>query len=388
METPGAVVVGGHINGLGIIRALAARKIPTAVVTTEPFDIAHRSRWISAHADVPSIDEKPELLVELLERRASDWPGWALFPANDGAMAALSKYHDRLSSSHRVIAPPWEVAHYFLDKVRMLNTAQAVGMKVPHCYGLAEGAMASRQDLHFPVIVKPVEGYRFFARFRCKLFLARTREELGDCIARVSDARLSCQVFDVIPGPDSQIYAYCTYIDKSGEPAAGVTVRKLRQSPPMFGVARVVEVVENMPALSEPTVELLRRIGFRGIAAAEFKLDSRDGSFRFLEVNGRSVIYNRLLRRAGLDLGALAWADYVEGRPEPARPNGWPGVWVNLHADILHSIFSRRAECISFADYLAPYARPMIEAVWSVRDPLPFLTQWSGTAASVVRKGR
>lgn len=378
--SPGAVVIGGYVNGLGLVRALAARNVPTAVVTTKPFDIAHRSRWTSAHYPLPGLEERPELLLELLERRARDWPGWALFPTNDEAVAALAQYHDRLSSLYRVVSPPWEVARYLLDKGLMLDAARSVGAEVPHCYGPATQATAADPDLRFPVVVKPLVGYRFAARFGTKLFVADDREELGRCIARLTDAGIPGQLLDLVPGADDRIYSYCTYMDASGEPAGGVLVRKLRQSPPLFGVARVAEIAGSVPSLREATIEILRRIGVRGMAVAEFKLDPRDGSLRFIEVNGRSVVYNGLLRRAGLDLAGLAWSEHVSGRPGRARANGWPGVWINLHADFLYSTLYRRHDRVDLGDFLAPYARPKIEAVWSARDPLPFLAQWSRTA--------
>jgi predicted ATP-grasp superfamily ATP-dependent carboligase len=239
------------------------------------------------------------------------------------------------------------------------------------------------------VVVKPVVSHPFAARFGCKLFVAHDRAELRRCVGRVADAGIAAEVLDLIPGRDSQIYVYCTYVDASGEPGAGVTVHKLRQSPPFFGVARVAETVADMPPLRDITVAMLRRIGFRGMAAAEFKLDPRDGRFRFIEINGRSVVYNCLLRQAGLDLGALAWADYMHGQPERARRNGWSGVWINLHADVLYSLLYRQ-DPVRFADFCAPYAKPKVEAVWSVRDPLPFFTQWWRTArsgASALRRG-
>jgi predicted ATP-grasp superfamily ATP-dependent carboligase len=380
MRSLGAIVIGGYVNGLALVRALAAHSVPTVVITTTPHDIAHRSRYVSAHVTAIGVDERPELLVELLERRASEWSGWALFPTGDGALAALARHHDRLSSKYRVIAPPWEAARYLLDKGLMVEAARAVGMDVPHCYGPAVEATAALPDLRFPVIVKPVAGHRFALRFGCKLFVAHSREELRRCLSRIEGTNTPCSVFDFVPGPDSQIYAYCTYVDGRGEPSAGVTVRKLRQGPPLFGVARVAEVALENPTLRAATVEMLRRIGFRGMASAEFKLDPRDGAFRFIEVNGRSVIYNGLLRQAGLDLGRLAWSDYVDGRAEPARPNGWPGVWINLHADVLYSMLCRQYDRVGFAEFLRPYSRPKIDAVWSAWDPLPFVAQWSRTA--------
>jgi predicted ATP-grasp superfamily ATP-dependent carboligase len=219
-------------------------------------------------------------------------------------------------------------------------------------------------------------------RFGSKLFVAHDREELRRCVARLAAAEIDGQVVDLVPGPDSGIYQHSTYLDARGEPRGGLTARKLRQGPPLFGMARVAEIVDDPGGLAETTVELARRIRLRGIASAEFKVDSRDGRLRFLELNGRSIVYNRLLARAGLDLAWLAWSDYVVGRPEHGHPNGWPGVWINLHADLLYSTVYRDHDRPTLTDFLTPYRRPKLEAVWSASDPLPFLVQWTRTARS------
>jgi predicted ATP-grasp superfamily ATP-dependent carboligase len=123
-------------------------------------------------------------------------------------------------------------------------------------------------------------------------------------------------------------------------------------------------------------VEIARRMGLRGIVSAEFKRDPRDGRFRFLEINGRSMVYNGLLRRAGLDLAALAWCDHM-GKGRPAVGPDWRGVWIHLHPDLLHSTLENRRGQMGFAEFLAPYRRPKVEAVWSSRDPRPFVAEWS-----------
>jgi D-aspartate ligase len=378
VESAGAVVVGGHVNGVGLVRALAARGIPTAVVTTQPWDVAHRSRLVVAREALSALDEHPDRLLEALERRASDWRGWAVLPANDEALAALGRDHDRLSRTYRVLSPPAEIADCFLDKTRMLAVAEAVGLDLPRRYGPATAAASTA--LRFPVLVKPDVSHRFRARFGCKLFAAPDRRALEDAVARLRESGLSGHVFDCVPGSDREIHAYCTYVDAAGEPRGGVTVRKIRQGPPRFGVACVAEIVDDEPVLRDATLAILRRVGFRGIASAEFKRDPRDGRFRFLEVNGRSVIYNGLLRRGGVDLTTLAWADQVCGAPLDATPNGWPGVWVNVHADLLYALAARGDGAPSLRELLATYRRPMVEALWSARDPRPFLAQWLGTA--------
>lgn len=384
MQGRGAIVVGGYVNGLGIVRALAARGIPVAVVTTQPWDLAQRSRWCVASCGAGGLDERPERLVAALDPWRARFAGWAVLPTTDDAMVALARHHDTLAASFRPIVPPEDVVHRLVDKTQLLDAARRAGADVPHCWGGASAETAARTDLRFPVLVKPVVGYRFFARFGVKLFVARDVPELRAAVARVEAAGVSCEVFDLVPGRDDRIWTYSAWIDAHGEPGPGVTVRKIRQSPQAFGVARVASVVDEVPGLRDASLAIARQLGLHGALSAEFKHDPRDGRFRFLEVNGRSVLYNGLLRRAGLDVAALAWDEHVEGRPARSQASGWRGTWVNLHADLLHALL-RRDDELRVRELLAPYRSPVIEAVWSWRDPAPFAAQWGRTLRLAAR---
>lgn len=372
-----------------MVRSLAARGLPIAVVSTEPYDIAQHSRHVCEHAEAHGVADAPEQLVELLLARAGDWAGRMLLPTTDAALAAVSAGYDRLAPHYRIVGPPPEAVAILLDKQRMLAAAEAVGLPTPRCYGPARRDNPELEAVSFPVIVKPLAGHRFSALFGRKLFEAGDRAELLAAIARVEDAGAPCRVFDLIPGRDDQIFAYCLYVDRAGRPSRGVTVRKLRQSPPGFGVARVAEAVADRPGLADQTIALLDRIGFTGMAAAEFKRDPRDGSYRFIEVNGRSVIYNALLRRAGLDMAAMATSD-LEGTLAPARPGGWNGVWINLLADVGYSLIDRKQDPIGAGEFMVPYLKPVLEASWSWSDPAPFVAQWgkalSGAASPGTRR--
>jgi D-aspartate ligase len=373
------VVIGATANGLGVVRALAARGIHTAVITTQPYDVAHRSRWSGAHFAVSELRERPDDLVDLLERRSAAWAGWALIPTNDEALAAVRQHGESLSSRYRVIAPAPEAIRHLLDKQLMLEAARAAGVDIPATYGAAKHDVAARDDLRFPVVIKPLATPRFFAHFGSKLGVANDRQELQRWIVQMGRAQVPGVVLDLVPGPDRDIYAYCAYVDREGRLVGGRLVRKLRQGPAGFGNARVAEVVDDDPGLKEATLEIARRIGLKGMVIGEFKRDSRDGRMRFFELNGRSVVYNALLRRAGLDFAALAWEDRV-GRGGVLRTGqGWRGVWVHLHADLLYSALEARHGRIRAAEFLAPYRRRMIDAVWSARDPMPFAAQWRRT---------
>lgn len=385
-----AIIIGGYVNGLGLVRALAAMNRKIIVITTKPYDIAHRSKYVNGHYHVSKLDLHPEVLSELLKQHAKDWFGAVVFPTNDEAITSLSLYHEALSPWFRLAVPPLDSIPYILDKISMLRAARNVGIQHPHCYGPATESVSNNPDLCFPVVVKPVRASEFSSKFGEKLFVAHNSSELLDLSSLLSRSGIEGEVFDLIPGPDSRIYAYCVYMNQHGDPVAECTIRKLRQSPPSFGIARVAELTNNIPLIREQSIELLRHIGFRGIAVAEFKHDERDGTFRFFEINGRSVVYNTLLRQGNLDVVRLTWSDYGEGQAKRVETAAWPGVWIHLHADVLRTLQNWRSEQLTIGDYLKPYGRQKTFAVWSPHDPKPFFAQWSRSfrdAASIFSNG-
>ena len=386
---PGAVVVGAHVNALGVIRALAARRIPIVAVSTRAFDVAQHSRWVSESRQLFQLHERRESLVEFLEQNQARWPGWAVFPTNDDALTALAQHHERLSRTYRLTVQAWEITADLVDKDRMHALARNVGLDVPVCYGPGT-ADTAEAVVRYPVLVKPIQHDRLISLFGAKLFLARDAKQLRSATDRLNEAGLRGLVFEFVPGPDRNLCVYCVYIDAHGEPSEGITVRKLRQNPPLIGGARVAETAPEEPVLREATVELLRRAGFRGMAFAEFKLDPRGGRPMFIEVNGRAVQFNSLLPPTGIDLVDMTWSDFVVGEPPRARPTGWNGSWIHLQADIRCSFSYRHLERSSFGELLAPYRRPKTFAVWSSSDPRPYVTQMAlglrGALAAVGRR--
>jgi len=371
----GAVVVGAHVNALGVIRQLGARGVPVAAISTRPFDIAQHSRFVVERHSLPELHERLDSLPEFLDHRASSWPGWAVFPTNDDAMTALSQYHERLSRTYRLTVQPWDILSHLVDKDLMHELARRAGLDVPTCHGMATEALLSSADLRFPVVVKPIRHDKLINQTGAKAFVARDTTELREAIHTLDDVGLEGLVWDFVEGPDANLVAYCVYVDDRGEASPGVTVRKLRQHPPVIGGARVAETIADVPGMRDATLRLLREARFRGPAVAEFKIDPRSGHPIFIEVNCRSVLFNSLPARAGLDLVSMTWDDFVEGTPPRARLNGWQGAWIHLLSDLRGSLAYRRVERLGIRALIRPYLGPKIFAVASARDPKPFLAQ-------------
>ena len=382
----GAVVVGGTIPALEAVRSLGNHRIPIVVLHTDGYnDIAQYSRWTSKAHKFLDIEEQPKSILDILERQGQGaWKDWVLFPTGDSSLALLSRCHDHLSRWYRIIAPTWEVTRGLLNKKLTYRAARTIGVDVPRCYGDANMVNASKNEISFPVVVKPSISHLFRMHFGKKLIVAKNRKELLDSIRIVNNAKLNAQIFDLVPGLDTSFFNFSVYIDSSGEPLAGLGMKKLRKSPPLFGVIRAGERA-HVPELRESTIDLLRALNWRGMANAEYKLDPRDGRYRLMEVNGRCFLMTGLARKLGINYPFLAWQEHgLNQKNLTAHPNDWDGVWIHLLADIYYGLFYHRIEKLGLDNYLGSYQRPKTFAVWSSKDPKPFIMQWTKAAQRTV----
>jgi predicted ATP-grasp superfamily ATP-dependent carboligase len=384
----GAVVIGGYVNALDAVRALAAWNVPVAVVRTQPYDIAHLSWRTSESVSLEDSRTHPDPLFPLLRQHAQKWPGRVLIATTDPALETLSRRRDELSRHYRVPIPRWEVTSRLLRKDRTANVARETGVPTPFSYGPACRELLDRGCLRFPVVLKPANSHLMEQRLGRKLLAVRDEEEFRRNLDLLAGNELTADVFDLVPGPDGAFFNYLTYIDRQGRPVAELAVRKIRKAPAFHGVGRVVTNAdvphEVALTLRRHTLAILDAIGWRGPASAEFKLDPRDGQLRLMDINGRCSLMMGIARRAGLDFPHLIWKDAVGGELSPVRSNGWKGVWINAHADILHGAFFHSKEGYGWREYLAPYRRPRTYAVWSLRDPMPALAQWARSLASAM----
>ena len=379
----GAVIIGAHVNALTTARALSEWSIPIVVVQTRVYDFAHRSRAVASSESLLDFPSRPESLLDLLEFRRSQWPGWALYPTDDAALELLLEHQDTLERSYRLMVPPRNAANVLLHKDQTALLAERLGVPRPSDLGDIQHTNRPAKELRSPVVIKPNLSHLFRERFGKKAFLVHTAEQLERRRKQLAESGIQARVVDWIPGPDSMFFNYSLYMTATGEPMGGLAMRKERKSPPFFGVCRVAHTQvrkERAKQMEEKVVAMLREISYRGMANAEFKLDRRDGELRCIEINARPFLMQGLPLRAGLSYARMAWQDHMLGEPPTARDNGWRGAWIHLHADIGNALAYRRQEQLAIREYLRPYRMPRTYAVWSCRDPAPFFSQWSRSA--------
>ena len=374
-KLPGAVVLGGDYQGLGVVRSLGRIGVPVLVLDDER-SISRFSRYATLAlrvADLRTAQATVETLVDIAHRYHLQ--GWLLYPTRDEQVAALSLYRDALCPTYRVPAPAWEIVQFAWDKRKTYDLARQLNLPIPRTWISSSFRGLDDLDLPFPLVLKPAIKENFFYRTRAKAWQVRNRAGLRDRFRSATrflpPAEILLQEF--IPGDGRHQLSYCAFF-KRGKGVGTMVARRRRQHPHDFGRASTfVETIE-LPAVETLAERFLNAINYYGLVEVEFKMDQRDGQIKLLDVNARTWGYHALGSTAGVDFSRLLYVDQVGGHVEFCRSR--PGVsWVRLLTDLPTGLLDILAGRLRSWDYLRSLRGFHTEAVLNLEDPLPALAE-------------
>jgi predicted ATP-grasp superfamily ATP-dependent carboligase len=125
-------------------------------------------------------------------------------------------------------------------------------------------------------------------------------------------------------------------------------------------------------ALRDSVTGLLRRLGYRGIADLDLRLDDRDGQYKLLDFNPRLGAQFRLFTGpGGLDIVRAAYLDLTGQPVTGADPVNGRSFMVESYDPLTAISYWRRGE-LSLRAWLAT-TRTVDETAWFARDDMrPF----------------
>ncbi len=384
---PGAVVIGGDYQGLGIARSLGRHGIPVCVIDDET-SIARASRYVRKVVRVGDLRSEASVLDALATaRRRLGLSGWVLFPTRDETVAAISANRDALRDDFRVPTPDLASVRRAWDKRETYRLATELRIPIPRTWFPRAEADLATIDTDAPAVVKPAIKEHFFYASRAKAWRADGSAELLSCFRRaaaiVGEGEVIVQ--EMIPGGGEEQYAYCALF-RNGRAVASMTVRRRRQHPSDFGRASTYVETISLPELAEPSVRFLRAIGYYGLVELEYKRDPRDGAFKLLDVNARTWGYHTLGPPAGVDFPYLLFRDQTGAGVDEAHARA--GIrWVRLATDVPNALRDIRAGTLRTRDYLRSLRGMHTEAVFCLRDPLPALYEVALLPYLAVKRG-
>lgn len=371
-RAPGAVIVGGDYQGLGIVRSLGRHGIPVCVVDDE-LSISRFSRYCSKFVKLANLRDGSQAVRSLLETgKRLNLQGWVLYPTREELVAAFSRYRSELSEVFRVPTPAWDSVQWAWDKRNTYRLAQKLGIPTPRTYYVDNIDQLSELDgLTPPFAIKPAIKEHFFYAAKAKAWRANSCAELKTLVRKASELAGPGEIMvqELIPGGGKQQFAYCAFF-RRGEAVGKMVARRWRQHPLQFGRASTyVETVE-VPILEELSERFLRAIDYYGLVELEYKLDPRDHQYKLLDVNARTWGYHSLGPRAGVDFSYMLYADQI-GLPV-ARCKAKSGIgWIRTMTDLPAAFLSLMAKDLDLKSYIRSLKKCNVEAVFSREDPFP-----------------
>ena len=378
----GAIVIGGHVQGLGLIRALGMKRIPVYLLDTTNYNISRYSKYCKKFIQMPfEVWDSSDNFIGFLKKihKIYNLDEWIIFPTDDLTVAYLSKNKHELAEYFTIWTPEWDCVKYCYDKKLTYKLAESIGIPIPKSY-FPEGIFdLSEVDylFQYPIIIKPAIMHEFYKKTKHKVFVIHNKEDLKRKYLKACSATNPSDIIiqEIIPGGPENLYSFGSFFN-NGEAVASIMGRRSRQIPMDFGKASTFAELCEIPEIYEFGIKLLKAINYYGLSEVEFKKDPRDGIYKLLEVNPRTWKWHSIALLAGINLPYCLYCDMIERKLKISNNKNRRDVkWIDLYTDLYIVIGEMLKGKMSISDYLVSLNGEKTDAVLSFEDLKPFIME-------------
>jgi D-aspartate ligase len=274
------------------------------------------SRFVKQKLTHPPLSD-PGALVAWLVAWGERNPGTLLYPPNDHLAWLFAAERERLEKAFVMYSPDERAVITLLDKKRLHDACEAVGIEVPETHALGEaGASAPVVDrLRWPVLLKP--RTQVYLESGIKGFIVQDRAQLAAELARYRQLATFNRVLterhpdihepmvqEYLTAAETSIFSVSGFVDQRGRIALRAAMKVL-QRPRKVGIGLCFEGREIEPGLGEKIAALCKHIGYHGAFESEFIVE---GDRRLLiDFNPRFYSQMGFDIARGLALPMLVW---------------------------------------------------------------------------------
>lgn len=312
MPNPPCFVLGIETQiGLSLVRELGAAGVPVIGIALKENAIGLASRFLAAGAILrhPRTEQGLAELRDLGQRYGSGY----LLTVSEANISWLIANRDKLEGITPLV-PSHEAFAAVLDKERTLAAAMQVGIHVPQSlYPVNwEDVEKIASRFPFPAVLKWSNPNAILQQLKehdiefLKAEFVNSADEFLIAAARYK----SVGVWPIV-----QQYCAGTGLGQFFFMHRGTAVRRFQhlrvaEWPPEGGFSSVCDAVPltQFQELQEHSIQLLRHIGWEGIAMVEYRYDRITGKAMLMEVNGRFWGSFPLAMYCGAGFGLLAYS--------------------------------------------------------------------------------
>ncbi|HEV7218771.1 MAG TPA: NAD(P)-binding domain-containing protein [Terriglobales bacterium] len=358
-----AVVLGGNLGGLGVVRSLAGGGMPIFVVDKGHGCPAAWSRF-ARFVNLTSVGGS-DLVKELinLSIRIGERP--VLILTTDADVNTVSAFRKELEPFFRFTLPGPEMVQTLYDKAQFQLLAEREGLSVPRGAILANPSeFALIRTLAPPLAIKPADKAPLVSsQENDRPVRVEDWDEATVRAAKMMEKAGRLAVQEWIEGDDSDIYFSLFVCSSEGEVLASFAGRKLVCFPPAVGITAVCAAAPEMDEeLARLTWQFAKRVGYKGIGSLEFKKDRRTGRLLIIEPTvGRIDWQEEIATLCGVNIPLIAYRAETTGIP--VRESATPTSGMLWRSSVLHRLPAG----------IAPQGASLRDGYFRLNDPLPGL---------------
>lgn len=313
------VVLGGDINTYSVARAFHEEyQVKTTIIGKYATGPSYNSVIVDyiVNKDIDKVDVFLKQMNTFAHEHADK--KIILLGAGDNYVNMITKYKEQLKEN--VIVP--FVSHKLMNALQkkdfFYNLCDEVRINYP---GTVVITKDSKRDFDmpfaYPVILKSSESVHYWDypfEGQEKVFTIENRKELDETIAKIYQTGYSENLIiqDRVPGNDESMYVLTSYSDQNGKVVMMCPGHVLLEehTPTGKGNHAVIITVENEELIKQGKA-YLEHINYVGFSNFDVKYDSRDGKYKFFEINTRLGRSNYYVTGSGFNIARYLVEDYI-----------------------------------------------------------------------------
>jgi predicted ATP-grasp superfamily ATP-dependent carboligase len=322
------------------------------------FAAAQLSRYCSTAFDYPVSTNDAGAFVDAIFQFVRVNAVDLIIPVTDWTLGPLSTKREKFSGTCRIAMPSGEAIAFASDKYRTIQLAEKIGISVPKTVFVKSiEDLPPHRDGQFPVVVKDRFSVRWandkavFGSVSYAYSAAELRTKVAERLGIAGDVLV--QEFSSGTG----IGFACFMV--GGKAFLPFQWQRVREVDPRGSASSARKSVALDADLASRSAQLVREMGFEGIAMVEYK-QAHDGALILMEINGRpwgsiglpiacGIDYPRHLIRWCLDgtpppenisyrenvmcrriIGELTHLSNLRAGPPQNWPAAYPNFWTSL----------------------------------------------------------
>jgi predicted ATP-grasp superfamily ATP-dependent carboligase len=384
-QKPVAVVlscVGGEGGDLGVVRSLGRHDVPTHVLSENHQQLVLWSKYCHSYDVLHNFSMNIQETVTYLMNFSKNLPEKpVIYPTTDPDLNLLIEHRDELTDYYKFTIPKKEIAQDFLSKKRFFEVAKHYNVPVPKTFfpQNREDIDHIINELEFPVVLKPVypPDWRGNPQIMAiahdkKVIIAQKPSELVEYYQRISPYNSAFVVQEYIEGGDDEHFDMHVYMNSEVEPLACFTGRKIRVYPAFAGSGCFVRSM-HVPEIISIGMDILKKVGFSGIANFNFKRDTHKNEFKLLEINPRISSWNIFAEQCGVNIPYMAYLDAIGVQTRTVSPQKENISFVYIEKDLKAFLEYRKKRVWNFWTWVLSLRGVRVFQIYSPDDRRPFV---------------